>query len=151
MKNIFLLCLSFNILTLCAQEIDLHKEKKNQISYSQLPKVVQLAFFNAYNRDTTDQGKVFMSGRVEPEFVNLDSKVTFVNESIQGKSGVRPGVRVFVLNNKKFQLAWNGNRENPPFIFYDGKIYYSIEMNVWSEEDIKSAQCEYIDISKYLK
>ena len=151
MKYLILLCLSMNFFVACAQEINLHTETKVNISYAQLPLSVQNAFNKAHRRDTVGNGQIYMSGWVEPTFINLDTNTSFVDQSIEGKSGVRPGIRIFVLNKKKFVLAWNGNRENPPFIFYDGKIYYSIEMNINSEEDIKSAQCEFIDISKYLR
>lgn len=149
----FLFIIYIFLFSLCsyAQQVDLHQEEKISISFSELPEPVQIVFDNTHERHTTENGKDFFSGLVNPEFTCLDTTIVFEDASIQGKAGVRPGIRIFKLNNIEFTLTWNANREQPPFIVYKGILYFTIEKNIYSEKQIKSARCEYIDLNKYLE
>lgn len=151
MRVLFIIYIFLFSLYSYAQQVDLHQEKKIPINFSELPEPVQIVFNDTHERHTTDNGKDLFSGLVNPEFTSLDTSITFEDVSIEGKSGVRPGIRIFKLNDIEFTLAWNANREQPPFIVYKGILYYTIEKNIYSEKQIKSARCEYIDLNKYLE
>jgi hypothetical protein len=150
MKRLVSICVVVMSLAACSQLVDLHQESKVEINYSDLPKPVQVAFDAAFERGRRD-GSEFLSGLVHPEFINLDLTIAGFSKNVAGKAGVKPGSRCFRLGGIDFILAWNANRENPPFIHYQGKIYYTIEKKLNSQAGINAAKCESADIQKYLK
>lgn len=53
---------------------------------------------------------------------------------------------IFEIGGKDFHFNWNRNRENAPYIYFEGKLYYSITMNVYSGKEVKLCDPEYVDL-----
>jgi len=113
--------------------------KEIKISESDLPKAYlevlnecdkQNACYNEYFFTTTDDVEI------------AESTYTFM---------VWVDRQEFKIGNKYFYFEWNGNRETPPFLLHENKIFYRISNLNLEYNDPKRTEYVMIDLTEQLK
>jgi hypothetical protein len=84
----------------------------------------------------------------EPDFINLDDSINAFYHYPDG--GPWAGSQYFILNGQKFELmGGQGNKQNPPFILYQLKLYYvPLHLNLINPS---LAEFGVIDLSNHIK
>ena len=100
----------------CYEGIILKPEKRERILKAiELPMEIESKFKELKNTDVW----------LDNYFTNLDSSaVTATDKSLS--TGPWSNGHQFTIGNIKYHMKWNGNRECPPFILKDKKLYYKI-------------------------
>lgn len=131
--------------------IDLHSLIKSELSFNELPKEVQYTMLSIGIPQQFQNENGLISSRIPYEYRNLDSiSVTMKYEYIPGNFMGSNASDIFIIDERKFELSWNRNRETAPFILYNKKLYYSIELNTIDSFRIMNSKYEYINLEKYL-
>lgn len=117
-------------------------DEVKKAKYDELHKQVQTAYYDLF---------LLAEKQYLPKTVNLDSNIVefeyLENTSIEI---IKAGNEVFKIDDKKFYLPWNGNKESSPYLFYDKKFYCRYGKDAWNNYDIQNTFLE-IDLTKYLK
>ena len=124
MKN-YLIIFSALLFSSCGYDgTNIEKYPSFTLKFSELPDEVKNVYLNQcgpYDHEILEE-----NGHI----INLDS----INSEFYYKNtaivGIRPGANIFTINGKSFYLKWNGNKEQPPFIFNKGQIYFLLARNI---------------------
>ncbi|WKD84762.1 hypothetical protein KCTC32516_00096 [Polaribacter huanghezhanensis] len=147
-KIAFLLIL---IITSCGYKgTDIEKFPNKILEFNDLPDEIKNIYLNQWKPNAWDTFE--KNGYV----INLDSINYDFKYNNTAITGVRPGAKIFTVNNKSFFLKRNSNKEQPPFILKNKNIYFQLsrnsnEMNLLNLTDLKKCVFKKYDISKAIK
>lgn len=129
--------------------IVLNNLNQSIIRFIDLPPTIQQLYENEYQIHKTISFPNPSVKKVEYDLNNLDHSTV---EAIYYEANGDPwaGSQYFVLNGQKFELFWQGNRQNPPYILFQLKFYYVNTLNP-NFEELDSILFGVIDLSKFIK
>ena len=127
-------------LSACHNDVSLEPEHNRHLSFSSLPEEVQQVYHQ------------YQAGgdRLDPSWdqVSTDSTVRFRHEHTGIDDGLftlitRGFKHHFYIENRHFVLSANQGR---PFVLHDGRLYYSLDLNLVSEYSTPVEQATYVEV-----
>ena len=120
------------------------------LEFNDLPEEVKNIYLNQWKPSPWDTFE--KNGYV----INLDSITSSFKYENTSITGLRPGAKIFIINDEIFYLKRNSNKEQPPFILSNGNIYFllarnSNEMNLLNLTNLKKSVFKKYDISNTIK
>jgi hypothetical protein len=125
----------------------LNNLEKSIVKFQELPRTIQQVYESEYQ---IHKGTIYPHPKsIKYDLDNLDYEIV---EAFYYKAngGSWAGSQYFVLNGQKFELFWQGNQQNPPYILFQLKFYYVVTLNP-SGKDLNSIDFGVIDLSSYIQ
>ena len=137
-KPILLLFLAF-INFSCSSEIDLDDLENKKLSFAELPTELKTIYSNEFEEanDTISYRVLSLDKNYDMEHYHIGLHNQLLTKGFNHH---------FIINNKDFKLSAN---QGDPFVLYDKKLYYTLELNLAAYNYEKADYIE-IDLSNYL-
>ncbi|HAS43129.1 MAG TPA: hypothetical protein DCS93_21800 [Microscillaceae bacterium] len=153
---LFILAISTTGCYVKIEGVNLHRQKKQSLTFKQLPLDIQKKFLS-FRLEEVTPGDTTQPYPSYIEAFNFDSNLVQLKfKDFRSSFPLYKGKKVFTIGTKKFTLKSNVHQERCPFILKNKKLYYlnsllgSNQVRGYDPLELKEANFEYIELAKYL-